>query len=52
MPGARVVDVACGSGATTLLLARELGCVTVGVDLGARAIDHARRATPAGARGL
>jgi len=49
-PGARVVDVACGSGATTLLLARELGCVTVGVDLGARAIDQARRATPADAR--
>jgi arsenite methyltransferase len=50
VPGARVVDVACGSGATARLLARELGCVTVGVDLGARAIDHARRATPAGAR--
>jgi arsenite methyltransferase len=50
VPGARVVDVACGSGATALLLARELGCVTVGVDLGARAIDQARRATPAGAR--
>jgi arsenite methyltransferase len=49
-PGARVVDVACGSGASALLLARELGCVTVGVDLGARAIEHARRATPAGAR--
>jgi len=49
-PGARVVDVACGSGATALLLARELGCVTVGVDLGARAIEQARRATPAGAR--
>ena len=50
VPGARVVDVACGSGATALLLVRELGCVTVGVDLGARAIDQARRATPAGAR--
>ena len=49
-PGARVVDVACGSGATALLLERELGCVTVGVDLGARAIEQARRATPAGAR--
>jgi arsenite methyltransferase len=48
--GARVVDVACGSGATARLLARELGCVTVGVDLGARAIEHARRATPAGAQ--
>jgi arsenite methyltransferase len=49
-PGARVVDVACGSGATALLIAREIGCVAVGVDLGARAIDQARRATPAGAR--
>jgi arsenite methyltransferase len=49
-PGARALDVACGSGATARLLARELGCVTVGVDLGARAIEHARRATPAGAR--
>ena len=42
--GARVVDVACGSGATALLLARELGCEAVGVDLGARAIAQARRA--------
>jgi arsenite methyltransferase len=50
VPGARVVDVACGSGASALLLARELGCVTVGVDLGARAIEQARRATPPGAR--
>ena len=49
-PGARVIDVACGSGATALLLARELGCITVGVDLGARAIEHASGATPAGAR--
>jgi arsenite methyltransferase len=49
-PGAHVIDVACGSGTTSLLLARELGCVTVGVDLGARAIEQARRATPAGER--
>jgi SAM-dependent methyltransferase len=49
-PGARVVDVACGSGASALLLARELGCVTVGVDLGARAIEQARHATPPGER--
>jgi arsenite methyltransferase len=49
-PGARVVDVACGSGASALLLARELGCVTFGVDLGARAIEQARRATHVGAR--
>jgi arsenite methyltransferase len=49
-PGQRVLDVACGSGATARLLARELGCETVGVDLGARAIEQAKRATPAGAR--
>ena len=48
--GARVVDVACGSGATALLLARQLGCEAVGVDLGARAIAQARRAAGAGER--
>ena len=48
--GARVVDVACGSGGTALLLARQLGCEAVGVDLGARAIAHARRAAGAGER--
>jgi SAM-dependent methyltransferase len=40
--GQRVLDVACGSGASALLLARELGCEVVGVDLGARAIERAR----------
>jgi arsenite methyltransferase len=49
-PGRRVVDVACGSGTTALLLARELGCVTYGVDLGARAIARARDATRPGER--
>jgi arsenite methyltransferase len=49
-PGQRVVDVACGSGATALLLARALGCVTVGADLGAGAIEQARRAASAGER--
>jgi len=49
-PGQRVVDVACGRGATALLLARELGCEAVGVDLGARAIAHARHAAGAGER--
>jgi arsenite methyltransferase len=39
--GRRVLDVACGSGSTALLLARELDCVVVGVDLGARAIERA-----------
>ena len=49
-PGWRVVDVACGSGATALLLARELGCVTVGVDLGAHAIAETRDAERPGER--
>jgi arsenite methyltransferase len=40
-PGVRVLDVACGHGTTALLLARELDCVVVGVDLGARAIEQA-----------
>ena len=47
--GARVVDVACGSGATALLLARQLGCERWR-DLGARAIAQARR-RPAPASG-
>jgi arsenite methyltransferase len=49
-PGRRVVDVACGSGDTALLLARELGCEAVGVDLGAGAIARARHAVGAGER--
>jgi arsenite methyltransferase len=50
VPGRRVVDIACGSGATALLLARELGCEAVGVDLGARAIAQARQAARPGER--
>ena len=42
-PGQRVVDVACGSGATVLLLAREYGADAVGVDLGMRTIERAQR---------
>ena len=49
-PGRRVVDVACGSGDTALLLARELGCEAVGVDLGAGAIAQARHAARPGDR--
>jgi arsenite methyltransferase len=45
--GQRVLDVACGSGATALVLARELGCDVVGVDLGARAIGQAADAARA-----
>jgi arsenite methyltransferase len=46
-PGQRVLDVACGSGATALLLARELECDVTGVDLGARAIAQAEDAARA-----
>jgi arsenite methyltransferase len=45
--GQRVLDIACGSGATALLLARDLGCEVVGVDLGAQAIERATDAARA-----
>jgi arsenite methyltransferase len=45
--GQRVLDIACGSGATALLLAHELECEVVGVDLGARAIERAADAAHA-----
>jgi SAM-dependent methyltransferase len=45
--GDRVLDVACGSGATARLLAGEIGCDVVGVDLGGRAIEHATGAAVA-----
>jgi arsenite methyltransferase len=41
--GTRVVDVACGTGTTARLLARELGAETIGVDLGVEAIERATR---------
>jgi len=43
-PGTRVLDVACGTGTSARLLARELGAEAVGVDLGERAIEQATRA--------
>jgi len=42
--GARVLDVASGSGATAVLLAGELGAEIVGVELGERAVKRARAA--------
>jgi hypothetical protein len=43
----RVVDVACGTGASARLLAREAGAESVGVDLGAQAIEDAARVAAA-----
>ena len=45
--GQRVLDVACGCGATALLLAREFDCDVVGVDLGERALAQAADAARA-----
>ena len=42
--GERVLDVACGRGASTILLAQEFGCHVVGIDYGAANITMARNA--------
>ena len=42
--GSRVLDVACGSGHTTLRIASRTGCTVDGVDLHERAIAEARSA--------
>lgn len=42
----RVIDVGCGTGATTALLDRA-GLEAVGIDLSGKMIDHARRLNPA-----
>jgi hypothetical protein len=49
-PGERVVDVACGPGATACLLAGEFGVHVDGVDLGEASLERARAA--GAARGL
>jgi len=46
-PGARVLDVACGSGGPTLRLAARSGAEVTGVDIHADAIATARRAAAA-----
>ncbi|GAA2249153.1 methyltransferase [Streptomyces ruber] len=49
-PGLPVVDVGCGNGTQTRFLADRYRHV-LGVDLSAAALDHARRADPAGRAG-
>lgn len=41
-PGCRLLDLACGKGAASILLAKELGCTAKGVDLIAAFISEAR----------
>lgn len=47
-PGDRVLDVACGRGATACLLAGEFGAVVDGVDLGGASLERARAAAGEG----
>jgi ubiquinone/menaquinone biosynthesis C-methylase UbiE len=49
-PGARLLDVACGSGGPALRLAERAGCAVVGVDLHSQGLAEARFA--AAQRGL
>ncbi len=44
LPAQRVLDVASGTGATALLLAREFGVEVDGLDLGAQSVQQATRA--------
>ncbi|RSS97308.1 class I SAM-dependent methyltransferase [Streptomyces sp. WAC02707] len=46
-PGLPMIDLGCGNGTQTRYLAERFGYV-VGADLSAAALDHARRADPAG----
>ncbi len=46
-PGARVLELGCGKGATARAVARELGCQVVGVDGFAPFVAEARRAAEA-----
>ena len=49
--GSSVLDAACGRGGAALLLARELDCAVVGVDLSREAISLARAAADAAGLG-
>lgn len=43
-PARRALDIACGNGMSTILLARQFGCAVVGVDLAPPLIARARSA--------
>ena len=43
-PADRVLDIACGTGTTSVFLAREFGCYVTGVDYGAEQIERATAA--------
>jgi arsenite methyltransferase len=46
-PGERLLDVACGFGASALLAARERECRVIGIDYGEEAVAGAREAAEA-----
>ena len=43
-PADRVLDIACGTGTTSVLLAQEFGCHVTGIDYGAQQIERATAA--------
>jgi cyclopropane fatty-acyl-phospholipid synthase-like methyltransferase len=46
-PGARVLDIACGTGEMLLRLAEQYGATGLGVDVSSHAVERARRAKAA-----
>jgi arsenite methyltransferase len=50
-PGDRLLDIACGKGDSSLLAARERGCIVTGIDYGEVAVIDARRAADSAAVG-
>jgi arsenite methyltransferase len=46
-PGERLLDVACGTGTSALLAAREFGCIVTGVEYSEQAVRDAQQAADA-----
>jgi SAM-dependent methyltransferase len=42
-PGMKVLDVACGTGGTSIALAKGFGCHVTGIDLGSENLERARQ---------